>query len=154
VYGHDINESVNEIADELRAAAGDTTKTQDVMARLFAENIDLRHVPPLPSDGPIPGRLLAEVSRREVAAVERALRNRVDSDSEVTVDGDQILVRSRTRGTLDDGTSIDVRPSTRFTVAGGAIVGLQSDMDGESMEAWGKVLAAGGFEIPADVPTS
>ena len=141
--------SADEIADELRAASGDVVKTQEVMARRFAEQIELRHVPPHPSDGPMPSRVLVEVARREVAAVERALPDRV-TDGDVTVVGDAIRVQNRTQGTLSDGTRIDVRTDTRFTVADGAIVALESNMDAASMEAWGSVLAAGGFELPAD----
>ena len=141
--------SADEVADELRAAAGDVVKTQDVLAGRFAEHIELRHVPPHPSDGPIAARLLTEVARREVQAVERALPDRV-TDGDVTVEDDAVRIRNRTRGTLADGTAIDVQTSTRFTVADGAIVGLESTMDAASMEAWGTVLAAGGFELPAD----
>jgi hypothetical protein len=140
--------SVNDIADELRAATGDVVKTQDVLGRYFAEQIELRHVPPHPSDGRIASRLLVEVARREVAAVDRALPDRV-ADGDVTVEGDAIRVQNRTQGTLADGSRIDVRTDTRFTVAGGAIVGLESNMDAAAMEAWGAVLAAGGFERPA-----
>ena len=141
--------SAEDIAEELRAASGDVVKTQEVMARRFAEQIELRHVPPHPSDGPMPSRLLVEVARREVAAVERALPDRV-TDSDVTVDGNAIRVQNRTRGTLSDGTTVDVQTDTRFTVADGEIVGLESNMDAASMEAWGTVLAAGGFELPAN----
>ena len=141
--------SADEIADELRAGEGDVVKTQEVLAQRFAEQIELRHVPPLESDGPIAARLLVQVAGREVAAVERALPDRV-IDGDVAVEGDVIRVRNRTQGTLADGTSIDVQTDTRFTVADGAIVGLESNMDAASMEAWGQVLAAGGFELPAD----
>jgi len=141
--------SAEDIAEELRAALGDVVKTQEVMARRFAEQIELRHVPPHPSDGPMPSRLLVEVARREVAAVERALPDRV-TDGDVTVDGNAIRVQNRTRGTLSDGTTVDVQTDTRFTVADGEIVGLESNMDAASMEAWGTVLAAGGFELPAN----
>jgi len=141
--------TADDIAEELRAASGDVVKTQEVMARRFAEHIELRHVPPLESDGPIAARLLVEVARREVAAVERALPDRV-TDGDVAVVGDVIRVQNRTQGTLSDGTSVDVRTDTRFTVADGAIVGLESNMDAASMQAWGTVLAAGGFELPAD----
>jgi hypothetical protein len=143
-----MDDTVHEVAEELRNAGG-VDGAQEVLTGRFAEAVELRHDPPSPSDGPIPGTLLAEVSRREVEAVGRALRERVDGDPDVTVDGDVIHLRGRTQGTLHDGSIIDVRTSTRFTVADGKIVALQSDMDSASGEAWGKVLAAGGFEVPA-----
>jgi ketosteroid isomerase-like protein len=146
-----MDNSAEEIAAELRAAADNEVTTQEVLARRFADSVELRHIPPHPTDGPIPGPLLGEVSAREVAAVGRALRDRDDSDADITIDGDAVRVRRRTRGMLADGTKVDVRTSTRFVVADGAIVGLESDMDTASMEAWGKVLAAGAFEMPADM---
>src|SRR2546423_547855 len=135
-------DSVTEIAERLRAVAHDRVKSQQTLASLFADTIELRHEPTHPTDGPIAGRLLAEVSRREVEAVGRALPD-VDSKSEIYVEGDAIRVRAHTTGTLADGTPVDVNSDALFTVAGGAIVALQSDMDEASMMAWGTVLMAG-----------
>jgi hypothetical protein len=142
-----MTKTVGEVADELRAARDDRFKSQRALASLLAETIDLRHEPPHPTDGPIPGRLLAEVSLREVEAVGRAMPD-VSTESDVAVEGDAIRVRGRTTGTLADGTRIDIQTHTVFTVAGGAIVALQSEMDEVSMATWGQVLMAGGFEIP------
>jgi ketosteroid isomerase-like protein len=145
--------SVSEVADQMRAVALDRAKSREVLAGLFAETVELRHSPPSPHDGPIPGSLIADVSKREVAALARALPDVVHEEPEITVEGDAIRVRGRTVGTLTDGTKIDVRTNTLFSVADGAIVGLQSDMDALSVSAWQKVLAAGGFEIPPRTST-
>jgi hypothetical protein len=74
-----------------------------------------------------------------------------DDECHVLISG--VGFRVRTSGTLADGTRIDVETNTRFTIADGAIVGLQSDMDAGSVEAWKQVLAAGSFEVPAARPT-
>jgi hypothetical protein len=140
---------VIEIAEELRAAAQHRGKMQETLAALFAKTVALRHEPPSPSDGAIRGSLLSAISREEVAAVGRALPNAVQNDVNVSIEGDGIRVQIRTSGVLADGTNIDVKSNTLFTIADGAIVGLRSDMDAASVEAWGKVLSAGGFEIPA-----
>jgi ketosteroid isomerase-like protein len=141
--------SANDVADQLRSTAGNPIANHETLARLFAEEIELRHEPPHPSDGPIPGRLLAEMARREVEAVKRALPD-AEQRSEITVEGDGVRVRGRTRGTLVDGTLIDVQTNTLFTVADGRIVALHSDMDARSGVAWGRVLAAGGIEVPPE----
>jgi ketosteroid isomerase-like protein len=141
--------SANDVANQLRAAAGNPIANQEALARLFADEIQLRHEPPHPSDGPIPGRLLAEMARRELAAVARALPD-AEQDSEITVEGDGVRMRGRTRGTLADGTAVDVQTNTLFSVADGRIVGLRSDMDARSMESWGVVLAAGAIEVPPE----
>ena len=57
------------------------------LADLYAETVELRHVPPIPSDGPIPGSALAEVSLRETAAVAKALPDRSET-AEIKVEGD------------------------------------------------------------------
>lgn len=141
--------SANDVADQLRAAQGNLIANQEALARLFADEVRLRHEPAHPSDGPLPGRLLAEMSRREVEAVRRALPD-AEQSSEITVEGDGVRMRGRTRGTLADGTAIDVQTNTLFTVADGRIVELHSDMDAQSMEAWGRVLGAGGIEVPPE----
>jgi ketosteroid isomerase-like protein len=143
-----MTKSASEIAAEMRAVAHDRTKSRELLASLFAENVELRHVPARPSDGPIAGSFLAEVSRREVEALPRALHDVVHDEAEIAVEGDAIRVRGRTSGTLPVGTTIDVRTNTLLTIADGAIVALQSDMDAPSTEAWQKVLVAGGFEVP------
>jgi hypothetical protein len=134
---------VAEVADALRAGGADRRRTQEVLAARFADQVEIRHVPPAPTDGPVPRDLIVEVAGREVDALDRALPDASHGDAEITVEGDTVRVRSRTTGTLRDGTRIDVLTNTLFTVAGGRIVGLQSEMDADSAAAWRTVLAAG-----------
>ena len=141
-----MTRSASEIAEQMRSVAHDPVKSREVLAGLFAETVELRHVPRRASDGPIPGRLLAEVARRESEAVARALPDLIADDPEITVEADAVRVRRHTTGTLVDGSTIDVRTNTLFGIGDGAIVALQSDMDEASMQAWRTVLAAGGLE--------
>ena len=141
--------SASEIADRMRAVAADRVQAQQLLASLFAESIELRHEPGLPSDGPIPGRVLAEVSRREVEAAGRAMPD-MTSETQIEVEGDGIRMQSRTTGTLADGTRVDVHTESLLTVANGEITGLRARLDETSMAAWGAVLVAGGFELPDD----
>ena len=143
-----MTESAAEIAERLRAVAGDRAAFQRALAELFAESVELRHDPPLETDGPIPGALIAEISLRETQAATRALPASAATGSEVTVEGDGIRVIGRTTGTLADGTHVAMATNTLFTVAGGQIVGLQSDMDESSRAAWGQILRTGGFTLP------
>lgn len=134
--------TVEEIADEMRAAAAEGMSSA-VLAKYFAESVEIRHVPPSEFDGPVPGSVIAGTAGREVASLARAMPDAVHGESEVTVEGDDIRQRGRTTGTLADGTAIDVRTNTVFTVADSKIVALRSEMDAASAEQWGKVLAAG-----------
>jgi hypothetical protein len=139
--------SASDVADRLRAVVSDPKATQQLMTSLYAEQLELRHVPPLQSDGPIASGLLVEISQREVAAAEKAFSDRPERTSDITVEGDGIRVRSLTRGQLRDGSFVEMRSNTLFTVKGGVIVGLMSDMDPASMTTWARVLSAGGFKL-------
>ncbi len=147
-----MTRSAAEIARELVASAGDPEGSWKALTGLFAEEIELRHVPPAPTDGPIAGALLAEISAREVAALSRAMPDARHDQPEITVEGDAIRIRRRTHGLLADGTPVDLSTHTLMSIADGRVVALESDMDAESMRAWRDVLAAGGFEVPAGRP--
>jgi len=134
---------VDEIAAAMRVAGADRRRSQELLASLFADQVAIRHVPPAPTDTMVPRDVIVDVAAREVAALARALPDAEHGDADVTVEGDTVRVRSRTIGTLRDGTPIDVLTNTCFTVAGGRIVALQSEMDAASADAWRTVLAAG-----------
>jgi hypothetical protein len=119
-----------------------------VLAGLYADTVDLHHVPALPTDGPVDGRRLAETSQNEAAAISGALTDRQHDDITVTVDGDQIRLRANLVGTLADGTTVSLPLSMRCTIAGGRIVALEHVMEGEAMEAWARVAVAAGIIGP------
>ena len=79
------------IADRLRAAylAG-PDEAQAVTASLYADTVELRHSPPLPSDGPVDASFLKDISAREGGAIRRAIPDMTYDDVQVTVDGDQV----------------------------------------------------------------
>jgi hypothetical protein len=121
------------------------------MSGLYADTVELAHEPPLPSDGPVPGRVLIAPGGEEVAAVERAMPDVWLDEPEVTVEGDHIRVRNRMGGTLTEGRAVDVCTNTAYAIEGGGIVGLRSEMAPEDRELWAGVLAAGDFPVPADL---
>lgn len=143
-----MRKTASEIAEEMRAVAHDQVKSREMLTGLFAESVELQHVPRSSTDGPIAGRLLAEIARRESEAVVRALPDIIHDDPEITVEAGAIRVRRRTVGTLLDGTSVDVRTDTLFSITDGEIAALQSDMDASDRDTWQRVLAAGGFLPP------
>jgi hypothetical protein len=144
-----MGQGVEDIVARLRAVSDDGQRSQAIVASLFAENVELRHEPPLPTDGPVPGRALAEISRREVEAASRALAD-LHSATSITVEGSAFCMRTHIMGTLRDGTAVDVQTGARFTVERGQIVGVLAQMDDATMSQWAHVLAAGAFEIPAE----
>ena len=145
-----MTKSASEYAADMRTAvAHDRVASQELLASLFAEQVELRHVPASPNDGPIAGALLATVARREVEAMPE--RSTARSDTTPTS-------RSRARpytsgagspGPLRDGSTVELRTNTLHTIAGGQIVALESDMDPDSLATWQRVLAAGGMQVGA-----
>jgi hypothetical protein len=131
------------MARELDTVKGDRDRYQKVMAGFYAETIELSHVPPSPYDGPIPSRYIIEVSENEVESLGRALSNLAIGDPEVSVEGEAFRVRGSVSGTLADGTHLAVNTNTVFTVAGGVITGLRSEMSPADAEAWVAVLTSG-----------
>jgi len=144
-----MTKSASEIAADMRAVAHDRVASQELLASLFAEQVELRHVPASPNDGPIAGALLATVARREVEAMPRAFDGEVGHDTDIAVEGETIRVRGRVTGTLRDGSTVELRTNTLHTIAGGQIVALESDMDPDSLATWQRVLAAGGMHVGA-----
>jgi hypothetical protein len=140
--------SAEAVAEAIRAAGSDRTKSRKLLASLYAESIELHHVPPGPNDGPVASSVLVAIAEQEVAAVERALPNPTIHTPDVTVDGDRVRVRNRIEGDVTTGKHIDVTTNTVFTVAAGRIVGLQSEMDPDAMQTWVEVLTIGAFELP------
>jgi len=140
-----MTETVNEIAERMRTAADDPVRSVALLGSLFASSVDLHHDPPGPNDGPIPGAVLAETSRREVEAVGRLLPDGFARTSHIAVEGEAIRVRNRLSGTLADGSPIEVETNTLFSVAEGAIVGLRAEMDATTTERWREILSGGGF---------
>ena len=114
----------------------------------FADRVQLTHVPPAATDGPIPGALLADVSRAEADAMTRALGSELDRAVDVTVEGSTVRMRSSVCGTLPDGTAIDYATEVVLGVAGGEIVSMEAHLDEASMAQHRRVLDAGGFERP------
>jgi hypothetical protein len=142
-----------EIAQAIREAGGDRKASSELMASLYDETITLQHVPPSPSDGQIPRNLLIAVSQREVTTLQRAFPDAPVHRPEVTVEGERIRVRGRFEGTAADGTRVDIKTNTVFTVEAGRIIALSSEMDPEATLAWASVLKEGSSEMPEEPET-
>ncbi len=139
--------SAENVATQLRRGF-ESGAGQEAMAALYADEVMLRHDPPLETDGSIDAAVLAAVSRAEMEAAQRALPDIAQSDIEVTVEGDRVDFSTVIRGTLETGKAVEVETRVRFTVADDRIVGMEGRLDADSRATWGEVLAAGGFTIP------
>ena len=104
--------------------------------------------PPVDSDGPLPGALLAEVSRCEADAMTCALTDAIDRDVDVTVEGASVRMRSSVRGTLRDGTPVDYTTEVVLGIAGGEVVSMEAHLDEARRGQHRLVLDAGNFQRP------
>jgi ketosteroid isomerase-like protein len=133
------------LAAAFRAGPADA---QSTLRSLYADEVELRHIPALPSDGPVDGTRLREGQDREAAAIGRAIPGYAYDDVNVEVDGDRVHVTAWIHGTLTTGTSVRLRSDMYCTVRDGHVVGLEHVMDDETMAAWMDVAAAGGLAVP------
>ena len=143
--------SVDDIAEAIRAAGADRQRSSDLLATLYADTVELQHSPPRPGDGSWPASTLVAVAKEELDAIQRAIPDAVVHVPLVVVDRDAVRVCNRIEGVLVDGTRIDLTTNTVFTVSDGRVVGLRSEMTSDDAQACGGVVAAGAFEVPADL---
>lgn len=134
------------VAAELeRALAAGPEVFRPILGALFADEVDLRHEPPLPADGIVGGTRLAAATEREAVAITGVLADRRYGDIDVTVDGDQVLVRTALMGTLPDGRAVVLPTRMRCTIAHGRISALTHEMGADALRAWAEVAVAGGL---------
>ena len=137
-------------AQLLRSEAGATPLDRvRAKALLFADEMVLRHHPPLPSDGPTMGTDLAKVSEAEAAAVCRTVPDLVNIRLTMTVEGSHVRVESTDSGTGPQGEPVELRAHTLLEVRDGRIVAMDVywEQDGASRALLTEMLARGGFDL-------
>lgn len=118
---------------------------QRALRELFADRVEYRHDPPLPSDGVIDADRIARSSRSEASAITSALVDQRHEQVDVVVDGDEVTVHTMTLGTLADGRSVHLPLEMRCRVDGGQIAAITHVMGAGAMKAWAEVAVAGGL---------
>jgi lactoylglutathione lyase len=90
------------------------------VAEHLAETVEVHHDPPAPTDGPMPGALLAEAMRQSSADTSSAR-----TILSLVAEGDRIVQHSIVT-TVADGQRSEVAHTAIYRVADGRIVGLES----------------------------
>lgn len=141
-----------QVARQLEAAfkAGPDA-AQSTLAALYAESVELRHVPAFPSDGPIDGVRLRESSHREAAAIRNAIPDYDYDDVQVVTVGERVHVKAFIRGTLGTGSSVRLLSEMYCSVRDERIVGVEHHMDNDTLVAWVEVAEAGGLRVPDEL---
>jgi ketosteroid isomerase-like protein len=130
------------------AYAAGPDAAQSLLGSLYADEMELRHVPALPSDGMVAGARVREVNGQEAQAINGLLSDRSFGDVEIAVEGDLVRVAAVVTGTLADGKAVRLPTDLRLTVRGSRIVGLEHHMGEEAMKGWAEVAAAAGMKVP------
>lgn len=144
-----MSADVEAIAERLRADYESPSPDGiPAMATLFADTVELRHDPPIASDGPIPGSALRDVAIAETQAANRAFTEVVRDNVDVTVDGSSIRIRATTKGTLVTGATLSIDTDVVVEVRDGRIVAMSAHLGDDNTARWREALAAGGFEPP------
>jgi len=148
------NSDVVVVASQLLRSEAGATPLERVRAKaaFFADEMTLRHHPPLPADGLIKGAELARVSEAEAAAICRVVPDLANVKLTMTVEGSRVRVESTDRGTGPSGEPIELRGHVLIEVRGGRIVAMDAhwEDDGASRTLLTELLATGGFDIPPE----
>jgi hypothetical protein len=138
-----------QVADQLKAAfASGPDAAQTVLRSLYGDRLELRHVPPLPSDGTVDGERMREASGREAAAIKDAIPDLHYEAVELVVDESRVHVKAWIRGTLASGKSVRLLSEMWCTVHDGRIVAIEHLMDEDALAAWIEVAGTGGIQVP------
>jgi hypothetical protein len=149
IGGSMVTKDAKWLAEQLQAEVeAPQTGQPSVMSTLYAETIDLRHVPPRAADGPIEASLMRQISVADMDAVSRGLPERTFDKPSITVEGASVRIRSAIRGTLATGEAVTVNNDVLLEVGDGKIVALEAHRDEESWSNWFKILKAGKFDPP------
>jgi hypothetical protein len=140
------------IAEQLRADLEAPSSGPPALASMFAETVELRHAPPTPTDGPVAGSLLREQTTAAEAAFSRAMPDRTLDDLRIDVEGDTIHIQGRMRGTLGNGTSVDLLRDQLLEIRDGQVVIFETRLDDRDAARTQEVLTAGGFDYDAWAP--
>ena len=134
------------IVARLRAAKG--REREEVLGGLYAEKVDLRHVPPSEHDGVMSREQLVAGAPAERGLFENAIPD-FNSTHSYEVEGERIVEQFHMRGTLRDGQVLDNRMTITYTVSDGAISAMTAEIDPEGSAPLRTVIVqAGGFPRP------
>jgi hypothetical protein len=143
---HDIEA----VAEQLRAGfAAGPAEAQSTLRALYADLLEYRHRPPLPSDGIVERARLDSGAKKEAGAIGALIPDLRHDAVDVVIDGDHIDVRVRLGGTLPNGDTVHLRSEMAATVVEGRIVAIEHHMDDGIMDEWIQVAAAAGLATPA-----
>ncbi len=139
-------DTADDVANRLEGAiAAGPEVFRRSLGDLYASAVELRHEPPLASDGVVDGRRLAASSETEAAAIAKGIADQRYAGAEVTVDGRLVFVSMSLTGRLADGRLVSLPIDMRCAVDNGQVVAITHVMGPDAMRSWAEVAVAGGL---------
>jgi hypothetical protein len=131
--------NADDIGKELRAALGAGDDVLSLASQHYADEIQIAHRPPVPSDGP--------KARDEAIAAKDGASKMLSSaipelarSGVVAVNGDDVELTLVLTGTGKDGVAFKAQQELKYTVSDGKIVAVESHVDPEQMAALAKAI--------------
>jgi hypothetical protein len=125
--------TTDELASELAQAFGQgPAATQDALRKWLAHEVELLHEPAERTDGVYRAEIVLQALSQRVSLFSTLMPDYSES-AMVTSEGAQIVVDLVIRGTLVDGSRIEIPGRDRLTVREGRIVTMLSRFDADRM---------------------
>jgi ketosteroid isomerase-like protein len=121
----------------------------EALSEVAADKVEIVHVPAQPVDGHLDSATWAAAEAAVASAIRTVIPNFAVKPTEVTTEGDEIRLVSFLTGTLEDGSRLNHRVETAFTVKKDKIVKsvAHTDTDSDSFQLLMKALMSLGMNF-------
>lgn len=138
------------IAKELQAAyTEDWERGRRSVATYFADQVEVRHQPPLPQDGMKPRQQVDSESVAEFGAY-KSLLSDFREETTISVDGDRVVCDVVLAGLHADGTGVHAPVQQVLTVLNGQVVRTEVIIAPDVLETLIAIVRAGGVPVDHD----
>lgn len=140
---------LDEIVERMKVAALDPVAFADALGDLYADEVYVRHDPPMPFDGPTTGEHVAKLHREETRVWMERVPDYHHEDVSVWSDGEDMRMTLALVGTLPDGNGFRVDTRFRQKIRDGRIYDAELGADKEASKAMMALVVE--EKIPVDL---
>jgi ketosteroid isomerase-like protein len=135
------------VAEKLRASYAESWEAgRASVATFFAETVEVRHQPPLPTDGLTPGAEVGEASTAEFGAYKNMLTD-FREETTISVDGDRVICDVVLAGAMADGTEVRAPVKQVLTIKGDVATKNEVSLEPEVLAQLIEIVTAGGKPV-------
>jgi len=140
---------VHQIVERLSRAACEPAAFADALGDLYADEVYVRHDPPMPFDGPTTGEHVAKLHREETRVWLQRIPDYRHENVSVWADGGDLRMELALVGTLPDGKGFRVPTRFRMRIREGRIYDAELAADREASKAMMALVVE--EKIPVDL---